>query len=262
MPVIKALISCVAHRSKSRSRSAISGLAIFSLFIACALWGQSVPVSGPILGYVWDDTAKGIRPIKGIPGAAVAEAPVYSDSAVVSGVVSPAQDSALLLNSSGAVLCISLLKRTAPRELASGFRSDAHIVFSPSGKFALLFQPAPAQLLLITGLPDQPSATTINPDDALGSIRAAAVSDTGTMLIGSSTQIFTLHADGSDSFLGSVRQLGGMQFLRGGTDALITDEAANTLWLYRDVAGSVNPAVLATANDGLARADLRRRLER
>lgn len=234
---------------------------IFAFLVAplCAAAAQpfNTPVSGPALGYVWDDAAKAIRPIKGMPGAAVAAAPIYSDSSLVTGAISPDQGTALLLNASGTLLCLRLGAGAPPVPIASGYSNATRIVFSPSANSALIFQPGRSQFLSISGLPDQPSIKEIDPQGLPGPIAAAAVSDSGIEVVGvsngaSGNQIFAVNADGLLIFISGVKQLGGMQFLRQTNDLLLTDEAANTLWLFRAVDENGSVLVLATAKDGLA----------
>jgi hypothetical protein len=36
-----------------------------------AIQAQSQPTTGPVLGYIWDASVQGLRPVQGLPGASI-----------------------------------------------------------------------------------------------------------------------------------------------------------------------------------------------
>jgi hypothetical protein len=229
----------------------VVALALSAVLLAPIWASLSRQLSGPTMGFVWDATVKGIRRIKGVPGAAVAELPYYSDQSLITAAISPDQSSALLLNSEGSLLWTQLQVMNGPIPISSGLPLDTRIVFSPSGTSAFLFQSNPGQLLLVTGLPDRPAVRTLQAPELSGPIVVAAVSDSDVVLIAQAAQIFVLNINRPATFLMNIGEAGGMQFLRRKNDALITDRQANTLSLLRNVNGALDVSTVAGANDGL-----------
>ena len=139
----------------------------------------------PVLGYVFDPAAQGIRPVSGTPGAALIGSPLDFGVALSWSVISPRQDFAMATGADGAVRILAL----PPGNFASQILTAAagvpqKIVFSPSGETAGLYQPGQATIQIFTHLPqDAGLAHEINLAGLTGSLRSAAISDDGNLAL-------------------------------------------------------------------------------
>src|SRR4051794_14999915 len=82
---------------------------LLALTLSCPLRAAElspVSISAPVLGYVFDDTAKAIRKISGIPGAANLDAPVDLGSALQTAFVNSAGRLAIGVTKEGGVVAI------------------------------------------------------------------------------------------------------------------------------------------------------------
>lgn len=206
--------------------------------------------AGPQLGLVWNASDATLRPLTGVPGAASLGAPVFSPGAYSAAAWSRSSRSTLLIDPKGNLQLLTA-GSSQPATLTSGVQSGASIVFAPRGSYAVVFTPGAKSALLVSGLTQQPAASTIN---AAAPIQAAAVSDQGTVAIASAggsgaVTVTASSGGGSASTLASAGGFGGMAFLPGSEDLLVADSVANTL--SRIHSGSAT--VLASSKDGLNR---------
>ncbi|MGH9663420.1 MAG: hypothetical protein ACRD9L_03235, partial [Bryobacteraceae bacterium] len=129
-------------------------LAFFAL--AGTLLAASQPVSGPVLGYVLDDSAHRVRPLLGIAGASVAGQPLDAGADLYQAAFSPAHDFILAL--AGDALTPLLIVPGQPGVPIKGALSGAtQIVLSPQGSSAVLYFKKAATAQILTGLPEAPS---------------------------------------------------------------------------------------------------------
>src|SRR5438128_5391554 len=103
-----------------------------------AAYGQQAGITGPSSGFVFDNSAHGLRPIRGIPGASVIGAPIEFGFDIASASVSPSLDSALVVSANGGVHLFRIDNTTPVERLVDGLAVDKppaphHVVFSPSG---------------------------------------------------------------------------------------------------------------------------------
>lgn len=211
------------------------------------------PMQGPMLGYVWDAAAGGLRGVSGIPGAAVMGDPQFTGQDLTLAAVGPERDFALFSNNQGRLL-MARLPGAAPLVFADGVAPGQQIVLSPSGNAALVFSATTQRFRTLSGLPDAP--VTHDGQFALGAIAAGAISDDGTAVVATRTgnlqyALYVVRTDGSTSLLAQTGVVGGLAFLQGRDDLLFADAGANTLSLATGVNGAVNVQTLATSNDGL-----------
>ena len=213
----------------------------------------AVPMVGPMLGYVWDSEAGGLRAVTGIPGAAVMQQPLYTGQNISAAVLSSHQDYALLSNNQGRLL-IAHLPGGAPAEVALGLSPQQHVVLSPSGRAALVYDASAAKLLLLAGLPNRPVVSSIS---LKAPILAGAISDAATPVVASgkgdgSVEIAGVRKDGSSQPLTSIGRMGGLAFLPGRDDLLVADQANSTLSIVDNVSTAPSTYQLAGPGDGLA----------
>jgi hypothetical protein len=211
--------------------------------------------SGPVLGYMWDPIAAGLRPISGIPGAAHEGGPIYNDGTFSGATVCSQKSYALLTSKTGSV-SFTNLPSGEPIQVAAKLSARQQILLSPSCSSALIYAPDSANGYLIRGLPSTPQTKSISLSTQ-GSIRGAAVADSGSVLIA------TALADGSASVqaitsgsasavqVALLSQYGGMVFLPQTDEALLADAAKNVV-MASQITGNISLARVAGPADGIS----------
>jgi len=211
--------------------------------------------SGAFLGYAWDQIATGLRPIRGIAGAAQFGSPVYGGSTYNGASVCVDKKYALLTSSKGRVF-LAPLPSGAAMQIADHLSAKEQIAISPSCSAALLYAPGTSSALIILGLPASPKVQALDLSQA-GLVTAAIVSDSGLVLAASQTggksTVQVVSADGSASQVATVAGLGGMTFLSSTQNALIADAGKNVIWLASNLPGSTALNSVAAATDGVTR---------
>jgi hypothetical protein len=222
---------------------------VFGIFgaICSALYGQTGSITGPSSGYVFDPSAKVVRQIRGIPGAAMMGDSLDLGLSAASVEVSPRGDSAVAIGADGSTHFFRLKDgKATERPLSLAMQAPAGIVFSPSGTAVALYRSGNVQVL--TGLPDAVQVGHTHPVAEAGSSMAAAapkrptgtafaVSDDATCVLVARDQSVSL-----SMFPGGVRVLTNAQanalvaFAPGGHDAAVL--SGGTLSLFQDVAGA------------------------
>src|SRR5215471_3188556 len=108
---------------------------------------QDSPVGVPVLGYAFDAGAGAIRPLRGIPGAALLGDPLDLGFSPSSAVIAPGQGFALALSQDGPVRVVSLGAKTTALPLDGAIATPDRMLFSPSGASALLIAGNRAQVV-------------------------------------------------------------------------------------------------------------------
>jgi DNA-binding beta-propeller fold protein YncE len=150
----------------------------------CVIWcvpyaaAQPAAVKIPRLGFAWDGRSNQIRPIHGIPGAAILGEGTGKTS-YASVVISPRHDLALAISAeNGKVQAIRL--SSGDVQDVPGIAAPFRLIFSPSGTAGLAVGP---RLQLLTGLPDTITVQDLAlPPDA-GAPTAIAVSDDAQLVL-------------------------------------------------------------------------------
>jgi DNA-binding beta-propeller fold protein YncE len=248
----------------------IRSWAVYGLVLATSglLVGQQSQIAGPVAGFVFDSPGRVLRPIQGVPGAALVGDPVSFGLALAAVYVSPRQDSALVVGAD-ASLHLFRLNAGAVSEISLGGLSGVpqSVAFSPSGTAVALFAMGRARVL--TGLPNGPSlmgTVTVpgpgeemvrasvgrRPSPAATRSQALAISDDGTYLLtvsGGSVRLLSIHGENRSLLPAQANAF--VAFAAGGHDAAVMDSASG-LTLIRDAAGAASPQVLAIPDAGLA----------
>jgi hypothetical protein len=203
---------------------------------------------GAQLGLVWNATDSTLRTLFGVPGATQLGAPLFPTGNYAMAAFSAQTQTALLVDPKGNLQWMTL-PSLIPLTLTQGIPAGASITFSPEGGYAVVFASGGTSILTISGLPQQPSASSVS----VGSpVIAADISDTGTLLLASSAgnhsvAVTTSTLSGSRATLATLSGYGGMTFVPGSEDILFSDSGANTLSRWHN--GSAT--VLATHASGL-----------
>jgi hypothetical protein len=167
-----------------------------------------------MLGYVADGTG-GIRPILGIPGAALAgELQAWGWEASLAE-ISPGQDYALAVDPEGGVRRIELGGPSAQARAVDGaMRSPERILMGPGGRAALLVRGTDAQVIVGTAAPVAIDLSTLP-----GEPGVLAVSDSGAVLAAADGGLFLL-SEGAMHALPSTGAVTAVAFTPDGRDAL------------------------------------------
>jgi hypothetical protein len=211
--------------------------------------------SGPSLGYIWRSSDSTLRRVIGIPGAAHFDSPILSDPVYTAAAVALRAQIALLEDKAGNLALLQLDRVQEPETIASGLPQGLQIGFAPAGGQAIAFVPGAKSIVRITGLPGQPQSSSFAVSGS-GSLSAVALSDTGMLLLSfqledGTTSIVTIGSEGASIQLLALAHFGGMTFLSGRDDALISDSAKNTMYLIHKVGPSATVEPLASEKDGL-----------
>jgi WD40 repeat protein len=219
------------------------------LLTSAALSAQQASISGPVSGYVFDQSARALRPVLGFPGASLFGDPLGFDFDVSSAIVAPRLDTVFAVGTDGASHIFRLSGGTLAERSVDGLAaSPDHVVFSPSGNAVALS--AGGSIEVIKGLPDAPAiagGVDLTPGTVLDSL---AVSDDGSVLLVSTGNTVRLY--GSSSDMGKLMDTAGsalLAFAPGSHDAAVTDASGAGLVLYRDLTGSGASQVIATPDD-------------
>jgi hypothetical protein len=212
------------------------------------------PVSGPLIGYVWDPIAPGLRPIFGVSGAARLGAALYANRMFSAAAVSVAKQFALLTSATGEIYLTSL-PAGEPSLISPKLSSQQQIAISPSGNAAIIFADDLRSITLITGLPASPVLQTV---ELPAIANQAAVSDSGLVLIATTlnngtSNLRSLTASGATAPVTTLSQFGAMAFLPKSTSALIADAGQNGVQLASGLGGALNISRIATSADGVAK---------
>jgi hypothetical protein len=216
---------------------------------AVALFAQQGSINGPVTGYVFDAQSQALRPIRGIPGAAVIGDAVDLGVAVSSAWVAPKSDSALIVTTDGAVRLFRLDGGSATERKPEGMVTPERAMFSPSGTALALV--TPGSVRIYKGLPDAPvvAGTVELPADraVVGATSygkrprpgggPVAVSDDGMYLLyGNGNAVELLGVAGDSRKLADAAPGAMPLFAPGGHDAAVIDTQALTL--VQDAAGA------------------------
>jgi len=204
-------------------------------------------VSMPVLGLVFD-SARGVRAVLGIPGAAVLGEPFEFPFEIRSAAVSPRQDYILVL--AGEERECHLLRFDSQGGKAERISEVApgatRVLLSPSGAAAALYREADGLIQVITGLPEAPAMHWRS--TASGApLAAMALSDDGETLLAASAGepplTWVLGAGGGARPV-PVGPASGMAFRGQSRDAAVIT-ADGTVWFLRDVNGAAEYRVVA-----------------
>jgi len=217
-------------------------------------YGQNGSLAKPSIGFVFDTSIKSLRPVQGLPGAAVVGAPIEFGFVPSSAYVAPRLDSAFLQAADGTPHFFRLGGSTFTERPVAELASFLHIVYSPSGTAAAILSAGKIQV--IKGLPDSPViAATISPRANPRNRRplpdTLAVSDDGAYLIyaaGGPVELLGAAGDSRQVLDAAPGTLAA--FAAGGHDAVVNQ--SGKLFIFNDIAGpatrrSIDSAASPTA---------------
>jgi len=203
--------------------------------------GPSMTV--PSLGYVFDNNAKAIRLISGVPGAANLDAPVPSAISLNAAFVNSRAQLAIANTKDGGVTLVQWTGTPQAAALSSALSQITLGAFSRSGDGAAISDGTTVEVW--SGLTSTPAlAGTFNP----GGVTALAITDSGTVAAANSSGAVVLLGDNA-RVLTSGGSWTALAFLPNGSDLLATDGAGETLTLIQDVQNTAAASVVLTVNE-------------
>ena len=166
---------------------------LLASFLRCA--GAQPTVTAPVLGYAYDPGLRAIRPVRGIPGAAVLGAPLEIGFVPADASIAPLQNYALAVSRNQAVSLIRWDNGSpSAASLTSTMARLGRIAFSPSGTAAILYDSVSARMQLVTGLPGTPSIQELQPAGSTAA-DAFAVADNGTVVLSAAGSVRSISPD-------------------------------------------------------------------
>lgn len=219
-------------------------LCIFSLICApVLLCGQQSQITGPVSGYLFDNSAHGLRPVLGIPGASLIGDSIDFGLQVASVSVAPRLDAAFATAADGTLHLFGLQSGVSTDLNLNGLaNSPERVIFSPSGTAAALYGRGSIQI--VTGLPVTAAVAASLTLPALPD--SLAISDDGAALLVASGNSVELYAGAADQ--GALTTTSGpalIAFAPTGHDAAVVDRTGAGVVLFHNVGGAVDPQNLA-----------------
>jgi hypothetical protein len=230
------------------------------LSVSSAYAGSSVvtTLSGPRLGLLFDRAAGNLRPLSGIPGAAITGEPLSVGFMISRAEISPAQDSALVVKARTS--SVALVRAVGSDWVAASLDgvqpAPDSMAFSPGGSAAALYYAA-GRVQILTGLPAAPTiAGELDLSGLPVPVTAMAVDDAGSFLLlaagqAESVSLYRIPMNSSPSLLASFRSVSSVRLFNAGQQALVTDTLAATVYEVTDPAGAAVTQVVASVSDGI-----------
>jgi hypothetical protein len=217
---------------------------------------QSQPATGPVLGYIWDSSSQGLRPVQGLPGASILGTATVSASgrsaAIIATASSGASGMALFLDATGGVFQ-SPLSGGALTKIASVPGANA-LALSNAGSYALVTGESASGVNIasvISGLPQSPAARSLDVS-TLAAIAGGAASDTGTVALAtasgqSAASVVAFAGQSAGAQVATAQSFGGMQFVPGSDELVVADGGTGALTAISHISTTPASANLSPA---------------
>ncbi|MGD0049792.1 MAG: hypothetical protein ABSE42_22590 [Bryobacteraceae bacterium] len=232
--------------------------AVLAVGLAFAGNSTATGLSGPRLGLVFDRAAEDLRPISGIPGAAVTGDPLSVGFLISRAEISPAQDAALVVKARGSA--VALVRASGGDWVTASLDGvqpgPDSMAFSPGGSAAALYY-AGSRVLILTGLAAAPAiAGDLDVSTLPSPVTAMAINDTGSFALvaagqAGSVSLYRIAMNSAPSLVASFRSVSSVRLFNAGRQALVTDTLASTVYQVADPAGAAVTQVVASENDGI-----------
>jgi hypothetical protein len=214
-------------------------------------------ISGPVLGWVFDRSVRGVRPILGVPGASILGQALDVGFELDQAKVSPGQDYILGVAAESREV---VLVRIQPGGVAVGALPGVppgveQMILSPTGRAAAFRYGGVGTIHVVHGLPEAPEVKREVDLAVMGSgASAVASSDDAEVLVAAAEDgaVWVAGADGNARVVGRFGHVRALAFLPRSQDVLIADDADNAVYLLRDAASSGHLLRLAGEQDGIA----------
>lgn len=232
------------------------------LILSGTLWvslpaGAQVPFAGPSLGFIFDAPGQALRPIRGIPGAAVFGDAVAFPSPVSMAAISLKHNVAIVDDGAWQAMVTSA-GSVATVTLPDGLPDTAQVVLSETGATAGFYDSDNGALSVVTGIVSgNPAVASMGLTSLPGAITQFAPSDDGSVLLtaavaGGGEALIWLGPDGSSRQLANLQKAASIVLWNHGASALVVDHDANQVWRVQDPGGNAAISLVASDADGVA----------
>jgi hypothetical protein len=201
-------------------------------------------ISLPSLGYVFDNNAKAIRLISGVPGAASLDAPVSAGTSLDSAFVNSRAQLAIANSKDGGVALVQWNGTQQVTALSSALSRVTMAAFNRSGDGAAISDGTTVEVW--SGLTNTPAVgATFSPN---GGVTALAINASGTVAAANGSGSVVLLGDNA-RVLASGGAWTALAFLPNGNDLLAADGAGETLTLIQDVQNTAAASVVLNVSE-------------
>jgi len=216
------------------------------------------PISGPVMGYVFDTANRGVRPIFGIPGASHVGPLLQLNLDLAVAEVSPAGDYALGVDRDGVLYRIGLRAGIGTAEVVTGGLAGVDRIFvSPTGDAAVVYERSSRQAQVLRDLHvGAEIGGVVELANLPGVVTALAIADDGrTVLAAASTReggaIYSAIPGSGAERVAPAGQVVSLAFVPGSTDALAVDALREETLRITSLGRAPAVTVIASASDGV-----------
>jgi hypothetical protein len=211
---------------------------------------HSASLDGPRLGMVFDPTVRALRPILGIPGAAILGEPLDLGLDLRRTAVSPQQDYVLATEGEHNQVVV-LTAGHAPVFVAGADRGPDALVLSPGGQVAALYFKGRNRIEVVSGLPAAPRVATALFLSAGSTVSALAIGDDQTVLAAVGSTLYWVSHSGEVPVLTNLHKISAIA-LMSTHGAIVADAATNQIHRVRNITGALETDILAGPRDGIS----------
>jgi hypothetical protein len=236
----------------------MSKLLLLCAAAVVALDAQTAPLGGPSLGFIFDARQQALRPVLGIPGAAVFGDPLSAPSPVVSATVSLRQNAAVVNDGAWKAITLSPSGVGNTVVLPDGLPASARVAVSETGTSAAFYDSANSALTVVTGITaSSMAANPVSIASLPGAITRFAVGDDGSLLLSSTLSsggeaLFWIGPDGSTLQLAAIQKTASILLWNSSASALVADRAGNQIWGIQNPGANAALTLLASDTDGVS----------
>jgi hypothetical protein len=210
-------------------------------------------VQGPLLGYLFDANAKGLRPILGVLGSSRLGPAIDAGVSFDQAVVSRKHDYALgQAAGSGDVFVVRLDRVPAVALPLGSLPAPAAFVASPGGSSAALYFAATSRMQVFTGLPESPTLAREIDASAVSSLSTMAVSDDGQCVVAIADGSATVFSQAGARVLEGLAAVADAHFAIGTQDVYLSDVSNQQVLAIFDASGAARRKIIAGAVDGIS----------
>jgi DNA-binding beta-propeller fold protein YncE len=211
-------------------------------------------IQGPQLGYVFDNAKKELRPILGIPGAAVLGEALAAGVELRKVAISPRQDYALVVaGEHNQAMVFAMGQPTLTAVMVQGAdRGADQIAISAGGMAAALYYQNAGRVEVVTGLPAAPKVSSEIYLQSGQKLTAIAVGDDGhTVLAASGGRVFQAAVGGEVPILSDLGRVTAITIPAAGT-AFVADSGNNQIHRVRGIGAGIEADVIAGPKQGIS----------
>jgi hypothetical protein len=210
-------------------------------------------LEGPRMGMVFDSSTRALRPILGIPGAAIMGEPLKTELDLRRVVISPQQDYALAAQGEhNEIVVLRFDHAPMTSTLVPGtHRGPDQMVFSPGGLVAAVHYKDGNRIQVLSGLPASPKVVDELYLSAGALLSAFAVGDDNTVLAGVGSSVYWITHSGEVPVLTGVRKVSAIT-LTTARLALVADAATNQIHRLQNLTTALETDILAGPAQGIA----------